>query len=107
MKILDGILKKQKAALVGLIVPFFTMVVFILLALLSLTNRTVSSAIAIDKLILVIVGLSPVIYTMGAIVSITALVKSKMRITAFAAMVVNIALLIFMLCFRTSFLKDF
>lgn len=100
-------MKKQKAALIGLILPFLTIETILALALLSLTNITVSSAIAADKLILLTLGLSPLICILGGTVSIIALVKSEMKITAFVGALANIALLSFMLCFSASFVRDF
>jgi hypothetical protein len=100
-------LKKEKAALIGLILPFLTIETNLVLALLPLTNITVSSAIAVDKLILLMLGLSPLICILGGTVSIIAFVKSEMKITAFVGAVANIALLIFMVYFSPSFAKDF
>ncbi len=99
--------QKEKAALTGLILPSFPILAFGLLVLLSLTNSTVSSIIVVDKLILLVVALSPVVYVAGAIISIIALVKSQMKITAFAGAAVNIGLLIFLLYFGKSFLMEF
>ena len=103
----EAMLKKQKSALIGLVIPFFPTLTFCSLALLALTNRTISSMIAVDKLILLTVALSPVVYGIGAIVSVTALAKSEMKITAFVGAAVNIVMLIFLFYFRKSFLMEF
>ena len=103
----DAHSQKEKAALIGLMLPSFPLLAFGLLILIALTNSTLSSIIAVDKLILLTVALSPVVYVGGAIISITALVKSKMKITAFAGAAANIGLLIFLLYFGKSFLMEF
>ena len=103
----EAMLKKQNSALIGLVISFFPMLIFCSLALLALTNRTLGSAIAVDKLILLTVALSPVVYGVGAIVSVTALAKSEMKVTAFVGAAANIAMLIFLFYFRQSFLKEF
>ena len=100
-------LKKQNSALIGLVISFFPMLAFCSLSLLALTNRIVSSMIAVDKLILLTIALSPVVYGIGAVVSVTALAKSEMKITAFVGAAANIVMLIFLFYFRKSFLMEF
>ncbi len=100
-------MKNKKIALIGLILPSFPVGVFVLLVSLSFISNTVSSIIAVDKLILLTAALSPVIYTLGASVSIIALFKSEMKITAFIATALNIALLIVQLYFSKAVLMEF
>jgi len=100
-------LKNQKTALIGLILPSLSVGAFILLVLLSFINNTVSSVIAVDKLILLTVGLSPVVCTLGAIISIIALFKSEMKITSFIGVVLNIVLLIVLLFFSNPLFIEF
>lgn len=100
-------LKIQKVALIGLILPSFPVGTSVLLVLLSFISNTVNSIIAVDKLILLTAALSPVIYTLGALVSIIALFKSEMKITAFIATALNITLLIVLLYFSKPILMEF
>ncbi len=101
-------MKNQKITLIGLILPSLPVGAFISLVLLSFTiNNTISSIIAVDKLILLTVGLAPVIYILGAIVSIIALFKSAMKMAPFIALALNIALLIVLLCFSKPIFIEF
>ena len=72
----------------------------------SLTNDTASLAIAADKLLSVTVVLAPVVCMTGAVLSLAALHRSQMRMTATAGVIVNIALLVFLFCFRKCFLVE-
>ena len=100
-------MKNKKIALIGLILPFFPVGISALLVSLPFISNTVSSIIAVDKLILLTAALSPVIYTLGASVSIIALFKSEMKITAFIATALNITLLIVQLYFSKPVLMEF
>lgn len=100
-------MKNQKAALIGLILPSLAVGAFALLVLISFINNTINSIIAVDKLILLTAGLSPAVYTLGAIISVIALFKSDMKITAFIGAALNIALLIALLRFGNSFFMEF
>ena len=102
------ILKNTKIALVGLTLPFFPTGALVLLTLLPFVNSSAGSVIGADKLILLTVGLlSPLVYISGAAISIVALLKSEMRITAFMGTVLNITLLSVLLYFSKSFLVEF
>ena len=92
--------------MLGLILPFIPTLSFALLAIVSLTNDTASSAIAVDKLLLGMVVLSPVVYAAGAVLSLVALRRSDMKMTAAAGAIVNTALLVLLLCFRQCFLAE-
>jgi hypothetical protein len=97
------LLKNRRTAFIGLILPALPIGAFSLLVLLSFINNKVSSIIAVDKLILLTVLLSPIIYILGAIVSITALFKSEMKAIALIGVTLNIvALLIALLCFGSA-----
>lgn len=100
-------MKNQKAALIGLILPSLAVGAFALLVLISFINNTINSIIAVDKLILLTAGLSPAVYTLGAIISVIALFKSDMKITAFIGAALNVALLIALLHFGNSFFMEF
>jgi len=99
--------KKQKIALIGLLLPLVPAAIFVWLSLLSMTSIAVASAIRADKLILLTVALSPVVYALGAVLSISALVRSEPKANAIVAAAINIALLAFLLFFHTSFLAEF
>ncbi len=77
------------------------------LAALSFVNTSVNAVIAIDKLILLTIGLAPFVYVLGIIVSITALLKPQMKTTALVAVALNITLLIGQLYFGRPFLMEF
>lgn len=100
-------MKNHKAALLGLRLPFLNIAIFAALVMLSLTSRTIGSAIAVDKIIVLAIVLSPFVYISGAVISIIALFKSPMKLMAIIAAAVNIGMLVFMLYFSTSFLRDF
>ncbi len=101
-------MKNQKITSIGFILPSLPVGAFILLVLLSfITNNAISSIIALDKLILLTVALAPVIYILGAIVSIIALFKSTMKMAPFTALALNIALLIVLLCFSKPIFIEF
>ena len=100
-------MKNQKIILIGLKLPVTAVGVFTWLVLLALTNSRIGPVIFIDKLMLVVAGLLPVICTLGAIVSIKALFKSEIKIAAFVGAVLNIVLLTVLLCFSKSFLVEF
>jgi hypothetical protein len=97
------LLKNRRTIFIGLVLPTLWIGAFSFLVLLSLINIKVSSIIAADKLILLTVMLSPIIYILGAIVSITALFKSEMKKIALIGVTLNIvALLIALLCLGSS-----
>jgi len=77
------------------------------LAALSFVNTSVNAVIAVDKLILLTIGLAPFVYVLGIIVSITALLKPQMKTTALVAVALNITLLIGQLYFGKPFLIEF
>lgn len=77
------------------------------LVVLSFVNTSVNAVIAIDKLILLTIGLAPFVYVLGIIVSITALLKPQMKTTALVAVALNITLLIGQLYFGRPFLMEF
>jgi len=99
--------KKQKIALIGLLLPLVPAAIFVWLSLLSMTSIAVASAIRADKLILLTVALSPVVYALGAVLSISALARPEPKTNAIVAAAINIALLAFLLFFHTSFLAEF
>lgn len=100
-------MKNQKTALVGLILPVLPVVSYASLVLISFANNAVGSIIAVDKLILLTVVLSPVIFILGAIVSIIALFKSEIKTASLAGVTLNIVvLLIFMVCFSATFFTE-
>ncbi len=100
-------MKNRKTVFVGLILPVLSIGTLSLLVLLSFINNKVNSVIAVDKLILLTALLSPVIYVLGAIVSITALFKSEMKATALIGVILNIAALLIALYFGGAVLVEF
>jgi len=100
-------LQKKLATLFGLSLPSYTIGILTLLILVSFASCTISSIIFIDKLILLAVVLSPVVFTLGAVVSIIALVKLQSKIAALIGIILNIVLLVVLLCFIKPFLVEF
>ena len=100
-------MQKKLATLFGLSLPSYTIGTLTLLIMVSFANCTISSIVFIDKLILLAVVLSPVVFTLGAIVSIIALVKFESKIVALIGIVLNIVLLVALLCFIKPFLVEF
>jgi hypothetical protein len=103
----SNILRNEKTALIGVTLPFFPVGTFVLLVLLSFVSSTLNSIVAVDKLILLTVVLSPLIYVLCAVVSVAALFKSEMKMTASIGIVLNIALLIAYLYFSNAVLMEF
>lgn len=78
-----------------------------LLVLVSLASSTISSLIFVDKLMLFVIGLSPVAFASGAVVCVIALVKHRNRVTAFVGIVLNVVLLAaFLYFFARPFLME-
>lgn len=100
-------MQKKLATLIGLRLPSYTIGTLTLLIFVSFASCTISSIIFIDKLILLAVVLSPMVFTLGAIVSIIALVKFESKIAALIGIVLNVALLVALLYFIKPFLIEF
>jgi len=100
-------LKRKLAALIGLRLPFYTISILALLILVSFTNRNARFLFIIDKLILVMVVLMPVVLALGIIVSIIAVVQFEKKRTFLICVVSNIAFLFALLCFIKPFLVEF
>ncbi len=100
-------MKNQKIVLIGLILPFFPIGASFVMVVIAFSNYELSSIIAVDKLILLTAALSPVVYILGAGASITALLKSEMKLAAMAGVVLNIGLLIHLLYFSKAVLMEF
>jgi len=100
-------LKKNKTALMGIVLAIVAPAATAVLVALSFVNTSVNAVIAVDKLILLTIGLAPFVYVLGIIVSITALLKPQMKTTALVAVALNIALLIGQLYFGRPFLMEF
>ncbi len=100
-------MKIQKTALIGLILPVLPVIAYVFLVLVVLLNNMVGSIIAADKLILLTIGLSAVIFVSGAVVSIIALFKSEMKTASLIGVALNIALLTVWVCFAPLFLAEF
>lgn len=100
-------MKKNKTALMGIVLAIVTPAATAVLVALSFVNTSVNAVIAIDKLILLTIGLAPFVYVLGIIVSITALLKPQMKTTALVAVALNITLLIGQLYFGRPFLIEF
>lgn len=100
-------MKKNKTALMGIVLAIVAPAATAVLVALSFVNTSVNAVIAIDKLILLTIGLAPFVYVLGIIVSITALLKPQMKTTALVAVALNITLLIGQLYFGKPFLIEF
>ena len=100
-------MKKNKLALMGIVLALVAPAATAVLAALSFVNTSVNAVIAVDKLILLTIGLAPFVYVLGIIVSITALLKPQMKTTALVAVALNITLLIGQLYFGKPFLIEF
>lgn len=100
-------MKRKLAALIGLRLPFYTISILALLILVSFTNRNARFLFIIDKLILVMVVLMPVVLALGIIVSIIAVVQFEKKRTFLICVVSNIALLFALLSCIKPFLVEF
>jgi hypothetical protein len=74
---------------------------------MSFTNCSARFLIILDKLILVAIILMPVVFALGFIVSIVAVVKFDRKKTSFISVVLNIVLLVVLFCFIKPFLIEF
>ena len=92
-------MQKRGFASIGLWLPSYTVCTTVLLVLVSLASSTVSSMIHIDKLILFMIGFSPVVFALGAVVCAVAVIGRGNRTTALAGIVLNIVLLAALLYF--------
>ncbi len=95
------------ATLIGFRLPFYTISASALLILVSFTNCNARFLIIIDKLILVTIVLMPVVFALGVIVWIIAVVKFNKKRTPLIGVVLNILLLVALLCFIKPFLVEF
>ncbi len=100
-------MKKNKTALMGIVLAIAAPAATAVLVALSFVNTSVNAIIAIDKLILLTIGLAPFVYVLGIIVSVTALLKPQMKAAALVAVALNITLLIGQLYFGRPFLIEF
>ncbi len=100
-------LQKKKTAMFSQTLPCVLITVYALLTLLGFSNSKVSAAIFLDKLIWIVAALLPVLFALGAIISIVALFKSKKKSDAVAGLILNFALLITILWFSPSFIAEF
>ncbi len=100
-------LQKQKTVMISKTLPCVLIAVYALLTLLGFSNSKISAAVFLDKLIWIVVALLPVLFALGAIMSIVALFKSKKKSDALAGLIFNIALLIVILWFSPSFIAEF
>ena len=92
-------MQKRNVASIGLWLPSYTVCTIALLVLVSLASSTISSMILLDKLILFVIGLSPVAFISGVAVCVIALARRGNRAMAFAGILVNIVLLAGLLYF--------
>jgi hypothetical protein len=103
---MENNLQRQNLTLVGIILPIVWVGTVALLILISFISSKVSSIIAAGNLILLTLIFSPLVYISGAIISIIALAASKMKKSPLLATGLNIALLVFWLCFNKFFLME-
>lgn len=100
-------MEARERASLGLVLPVTITAILASLELLSFVHITISAAIAIDKLILLVVALCPITYAIGAVVSAVSLIKSPKKMMASVGLVLNGVLLTAFLYFGKSFLKEF
>jgi hypothetical protein len=89
------------------VLPLTITAIFAALELLSFVHIAVSAAIAIDKLNLLVIALLPVAYICGAGISVVDLIRARKKATASVGLILNVALLIALVYFGKSFLKEF
>lgn len=100
-------LQNQRMIFLGFKLPLLMLWFFVLLIMVGFTSSNVSSFIFIDKLILINVILIPITCVSGVVISITAAVKSEVKLKALAATVLNIVLLIVCACVSKPFFVEF
>lgn len=99
--------QKEKMVLIGIALPLLHVGAFFGLVWLSFIGPWFNPAIAVDKLILLTVAMSPIVYLLGIVVSTIALLKSQTVMIALKGIALNAALLAVLLYFGRSFLVEF
>ena len=89
-------------AVIGLLLPLYTLSIISLLILISFASRTLSSVIHLDKLTLLVMGLSPLALIFGASASAIAAVRRTDMRKAVIGIFLNIILLFVLLYFFTA-----
>ncbi|MFC1781560.1 hypothetical protein ACFLZ8_04805 [Planctomycetota bacterium] len=97
----------RNVVLFGIILPSVWLGVFIIGILISFVDSRISSAIEFEGLILLTILIWPVIYIIGSVVSVIALIKSGLKIDALYAFCLNIVLLLAWFLVKNSFLLEF
>lgn len=99
---------KKDLTTIGFTLPLYTVGVASLLILISFSSSTVSALIFIDKLILIVIAVMPLMFAAGAIICLYALTKSANRKTAALGIALNLFLLAGQLyLFTGPFLMEF
>ena len=78
---------------------FYSISVIVLLILLSFAGGTINSMLRMDRLILLALGLSPIMFILGAVLCIIALIGHRNKTKAVAGIIVNLVLLACLLYF--------
>jgi ABC-type multidrug transport system permease subunit len=99
-------MQEKSAIFISLMLPLYLIGIITLLILVSFTSFTISSIVSMDKLILFAVLVSPLIFALGALISIITLFKSKKKKAALCGTVLNIVLLVVSLCCIKPFLIE-
>lgn len=100
-------MQQQKLTSIEVILPSVWVGMVVFLILLSFVSSKASSIVSAENLILLTLLFSPVVYITGAVLSIIALITSKIKKPALWAAGLNIALLACWIIFSKSFLMEF
>jgi hypothetical protein len=91
----------------GVLLPVGALLVYGTLAFVAFVSPTVAGAISIDKMLLVVIALSPAAYVAGLVFSAVALLRHDVRLVALAGVALNIVMPALLLYFGRAFLVEF
>lgn len=91
----------------ALILPLFPVGASAVLTLTAFFSRSISAAIAVDKLILLTALFSPIVYLAGGVIAVIALFNSKIKKTAIKAVLLNLVLLFVHLFLNKPLMMEF
>jgi hypothetical protein len=100
-------LLKQQQVTFGIILPYVWTLVFISLVVISFISIKMSFFIRSENLILLTFILSPIVFTVGIIISVITMLKSGLNRNILFAIILNIILLCIWFIYRMSFYIEF
>ena len=97
----------ETVAWLGVLLPVGALMVYCTLAFAAFVSPATAAALSIDKVLLVVIGVSPAAYAAGLVLSGVALLRFDVKLVALAGMALNIGMLALLLYFGRAFLVEF